>query len=340
MDAAQRTAGARAGFASPARARRHLDRRRRTRTGVFALACGVTKERPWWKQTPVAAPDAQRAVCLPPMTPTTASKTSPMTMTMVTTTRWPRQRSRRIWPMASRRRCRVRAHSPTCSRTSAACTRATCPAWRNQSAPIERRTCKHLRQLRGDAAETARVGTAAPPARRTAPRPAGRRHRQTAEAPRYRAAAPARAPLGQRRRSHRLVDEREARRRARLLGRQAVPLAARQPVSRAGLVRRTGLPDVPLDGELWVGAQEVPARRSASSAARTRASDWHEISYRGLRRPGGRCGRSRAAASSSCAQLARCTGPRTPAGTRTSAAAASITCARSWRASRRSAAKG
>ncbi|MBA3462442.1 MAG: DNA ligase [Deltaproteobacteria bacterium] len=40
-----------------------------------------------------------------------------------------------------------------------------CPAWRNQSAAIERRSCKHLRQLRGDAIETARVGTAAAPAR-------------------------------------------------------------------------------------------------------------------------------------------------------------------------------
>lgn len=29
----------------------------------------------------------------------------------------------------------------------------TCPAWRNQSLPIERRTCKHLRTMRGDAAE-------------------------------------------------------------------------------------------------------------------------------------------------------------------------------------------
>ena len=27
----------------------------------------------------------------------------------------------------------------------------TCPAWRNQSIGIERRTCKHLRKLRGDA---------------------------------------------------------------------------------------------------------------------------------------------------------------------------------------------
>lgn len=33
-----------------------------------------------------------------------------------------------------------------------------CPAWRNQGAAIERRTCKHLRRLRGDAAEDARVG--------------------------------------------------------------------------------------------------------------------------------------------------------------------------------------
>ena len=33
-----------------------------------------------------------------------------------------------------------------------------CPAWRNQSTPIERRTCKHLRMYRGDAAEEERLG--------------------------------------------------------------------------------------------------------------------------------------------------------------------------------------
>lgn len=37
----------------------------------------------------------------------------------------------------------------------------TCPAWRNQSTPIEARTCKHLRAQLGDAAEATRVGTAA-----------------------------------------------------------------------------------------------------------------------------------------------------------------------------------
>jgi DNA ligase-1 len=39
----------------------------------------------------------------------------------------------------------------------------TCPAWRNQSLAIEKRSCKHLRKLRGDAAEEARIGAAVPP---------------------------------------------------------------------------------------------------------------------------------------------------------------------------------
>jgi DNA ligase-1 len=34
-----------------------------------------------------------------------------------------------------------------------------CPAWRNQGAPPERRTCKHLRALRGAEAEAARLGS-------------------------------------------------------------------------------------------------------------------------------------------------------------------------------------
>jgi DNA ligase-1 len=38
----------------------------------------------------------------------------------------------------------------------------TCPAWRNQSLAIEKRTCKHLKKLRGEAAEAARTGGASP----------------------------------------------------------------------------------------------------------------------------------------------------------------------------------
>lgn len=38
----------------------------------------------------------------------------------------------------------------------------TCPAWRNQSVGIERRTCKHLRKYRGDQAEEERLGSVLP----------------------------------------------------------------------------------------------------------------------------------------------------------------------------------
>src|SRR5438552_3249716 len=37
-----------------------------------------------------------------------------------------------------------------------------CPAWRNQSLAIERRTCKHLRKFRGEEAEQQRIGSAVP----------------------------------------------------------------------------------------------------------------------------------------------------------------------------------
>jgi DNA ligase 1 len=40
----------------------------------------------------------------------------------------------------------------------------TCPAWRNQGAPVDARSCKHLRSYLGDAAEAQRIGGAAPAA--------------------------------------------------------------------------------------------------------------------------------------------------------------------------------
>jgi len=51
----------------------------------------------------------------------------------------------------------------------------TCPAWRNQSAPIERRTCKHLRKLRGKVAETD-PALKSLPTKTTAPRVSAEKH--------------------------------------------------------------------------------------------------------------------------------------------------------------------
>lgn len=47
-----------------------------------------------------------------------------------------------------------------------------CPAWRNQSLGIEKRTCKHLKKLRGEAAEIERVGASGPPTRKSVERAA------------------------------------------------------------------------------------------------------------------------------------------------------------------------
>jgi DNA ligase 1 len=43
-----------------------------------------------------------------------------------------------------------------------------CPAWRNQSVAIEKRTCKHLRKHRGEEAEQARIGADLPAAPKAA----------------------------------------------------------------------------------------------------------------------------------------------------------------------------
>ena len=100
-----------------------------------------------------------------------------------------------------------------------------CPAWRNQSVPIERRTCKHLRKLRGDAAEETRIGGDLPPQPQKAAKDDG--------------AAPA-LLLAESWNSFtdpgRLVAERKARRRPGVLGRQAALVAAWQSLPCSGLV--------------------------------------------------------------------------------------------------------
>ena len=204
----------------------------------------------------------------------------------------------------------------------------TCPAWRNQSVAIERRTCKHLRKLRGDAAEQARVGQDLPPA----PEGTGR-----GRGGQGRAAAAAGRALGQRAGPGRLVDEREARRRPRLLGRPDLHLAPGQHVPRPRLVPRRACPRTPLDGELWVGRKEF--QRTVGIVRRQDKSD---------------CGRRSPSSSSTPRRLdapfeerlafvrdhaERHRPPHFRAHEHAPARAWSI-CATSWRGSRRSAARG
>lgn len=140
-----------------------------------------------------------------------------------------------------------------------------CPAWRNQSVGIERRTCKHLRKLRGDAAEEARIGGALP-ARPKKPTEAGQ--------------APA---LLLAESWDRITDPTGWWLSEKLDGVRAY-WDGRQLLSRLGNLFHApdwflaGLPEVPLDGELWLGRKQF--QRAVSIARRQDRSDhWKELTY-------------------------------------------------------------
>ena len=59
----------------------------------------------------------------------------------------------------------------------------TCPAWRHQGAPIEKRSCKHLKRYRGDDAEKARLGASFTPSKKTTPAQAAQQAAKEAAAP-------------------------------------------------------------------------------------------------------------------------------------------------------------
>ncbi len=144
----------------------------------------------------------------------------------------------------------------------------TCPAWRNQSLPIERRTCKHLRLLRGDEAEEARIGSAVP-------------------------ATPVKAAAGTARDTTPTVllaeswdNQRDLRgwwMSEKLDGVRAF-WDGKQFLSRQGNVYHApdwflaGLPDTPLDGELWIDRKKF--QRTVSIVRRQDKSElWKEVRY-------------------------------------------------------------
>jgi DNA ligase-1 len=142
----------------------------------------------------------------------------------------------------------------------------TCPAWRNQSLPIERRTCKHLRAFRGEAAEEARIGSALPQKPKAA---AGKE-----------AAAP---PLLLAERWQSDVDLAGWWMSEKLDGVRAY-WNGREFISRLGNLYHApdwftaGLPNVPLDGELWIDRKKF--QRTVSIVKRQDKSDhWNEVTF-------------------------------------------------------------
>ena len=144
-----------------------------------------------------------------------------------------------------------------------------CPAWRNQSTAIERRTCKHLRKLRGEEAEATRVGQPEPA---VTPAATG-------------AAAPAKdvPPLLLAERWDNAQDLAGWWLSEKLDGVRAY-WDGRSLISRLGNPFHApdwflaGLPAVPLDGELWIARKSF--QRTVGVVRRQDRSDhWQEVAF-------------------------------------------------------------
>ncbi len=144
----------------------------------------------------------------------------------------------------------------------------TCPAWRNQSLAIDKRTCKHLRKLRGDAAEEERVGSDLPV--------------KVREAKEAKAGVTA-PPLLLAESWDSCTDPTGWWLSEKLDGVRAF-WDGKQFWSRLGNPFHApdwfsaGLPDVPLDGELWLGRKKF--QRAVSIVRRQDKSEhWKEVRY-------------------------------------------------------------
>ncbi len=143
----------------------------------------------------------------------------------------------------------------------------TCPAWRNQATPIERRTCKHLRKLRGEQAERQRLGVELPT------RPARTADAEDKEGP----------PLLLAQTWDNSTDLTDWWMSEKLDGVRAF-WDGKQFVSRQGNRYLApdwfvaGLPGVALDGELWIGRKQF--QRTVSIVRRQDQSElWQEVRF-------------------------------------------------------------
>ena len=140
-----------------------------------------------------------------------------------------------------------------------------CPAWRNQSLAIDQRTCKHLRQYRGEAIEMARIGQTLT----TTPAPT----KHAVVAPPLLLAeswSPETNPSGW------WLSEKLDGVRAYWDGTQFLSRNGNRYVAPEWFT--LGLPTTPLDGELWIGRKQF--QRTVSIVRRSDASElWREVRY-------------------------------------------------------------
>lgn len=141
-----------------------------------------------------------------------------------------------------------------------------CPAWRNQSQAIERRTCKHLRQYRGEAVEAARIGHV----------PTTAATKSAAESTKAPAVLLAETWDGEQDVSGWWLSEKLDGVRAVWTGRQF--LSRQGNAFHAPAWFTADLPEFPLDGELWLARRAF--QRTVSIVRRQdEPAEWRQIHY-------------------------------------------------------------
>jgi DNA ligase-1 len=142
-----------------------------------------------------------------------------------------------------------------------------CPAWRNQSAPIEKRTCKHLRKYRGEAEEEARLGAALPAKPQ---KPEGAEEKDSLPLLLAESWDGELDPTGW------WMSEKLDGVRAYWDGKQL--LSRQNNIFYAPTWFTAGLPPMPLDGELWIGRKAF--QKTVSVVRRQDQADvWKQVKY-------------------------------------------------------------
>ncbi|MDB5339577.1 MAG: ligase, partial [Planctomycetaceae bacterium] len=147
-----------------------------------------------------------------------------------------------------------------------------CPAWRNQSVAIETRTCKHIRKLRGEAAEEARIGGPIAAKAKVKKNADGEEEPATAEAP----VLLAESWDGVVDVAHWWLSEKLDGVRAYWDGTQFLSRLGNRYEAPAWFT--AGLPSVPLDGELWLERKQF--QKTVSIVRRKDQSEhWRQIRF-------------------------------------------------------------
>lgn len=138
-----------------------------------------------------------------------------------------------------------------------------CPAWRNQSLPIDQRTCKHLRQYRGEAVEMARLGN-------VVVTPSASTKASTPPLLLAESWNPENDPRGW------WLSEKLDGVRAYWDGKQFLSRNGNRYLAPPWFT--LGLPATPLDGELWIGRKQF--QRTVSIVRRSDGAGlWREVRY-------------------------------------------------------------